>query len=353
MSFSNNLLQWFNEYKRDLPWKKTNDAYKIWLSEIILQQTRVNQGLPYYLKFVEKFPTVHKLANADIDEVLKLWEGLGYYSRARNLHHTAKVVSKVFKGKFPETIDEIKKLKGIGPYTAAAILSFAFNKPYPAIDGNAYRITSRYLGIINAIDETSTKKEIETWLNKIISKDRPGDFNQAMMDLGSSVCTPKKPLCNDCPLNKNCVAFKNDLISIIPFKSKTITKKERHFHYFIIIDQFKNTLIRKRNEKDIWIGLYEFPLLENDSSSRLKGLKIKKNLKDFINDEIEISQIDNSEEVVHILTHQKLKARFYQIFVKSLKNKKIQDNCYLVNLENISTFAFPKLIQFYIEANLK
>ena len=174
-----------------------------------------------------------------------------------------------------------------------------------------------------------------------------------MMDLGSSVCTPKKPLCNDCPLNKNCVAFKNDLISIIPFKSKTITKKERHFHYFIIIDQFKNTLIRKRNEKDIWIGLYEFPLLENDSSSRLKGLKIKKNLKDFINDEIEISQIDNSEEVVHILTHQKLKARFYQIFVKSLKNKKIQDNCYLVNLENISTFAFPKLIQFYIEANLK
>lgn len=353
LNFSSSLLNWREHNKRDLPWKVNSDPYAIWLSEIILQQTRVSQGLPYYLKFLQTFPTVNHLADADIDEVLKLWEGLGYYSRARNLHHTANVVSKELNGKFPETLQDMLKLKGIGPYTAAAILSFAHNKVHAAVDGNAYRIVSRYLGITDAIDDPAIKKEIEIWLNKHISKDRPGDFNQAMMDLGSSVCIPKNPLCSQCPFIKSCVAFKEELVSIIPYKSKIISKKERYFHYFILIDNKINTLIRKRIEKDIWTSLHEFPLLENDIAGKLTKVQIKKHVKTLITDAEEIVQVHSSEEVVHLLTHQRIKARFYEIKVKSLKNKHIQTDCNLVNLENISTFAFPKLIQSYIETHLK
>lgn len=353
MNFSSSLLNWHEQNKRDLPWKTNRDPYAIWLSEIILQQTRVNQGLPYYLKFIRTYPDVHQLADANIDDVLKLWEGLGYYSRARNLHFTAKVVSRELKGKFPETLQEMLKLKGIGPYTASAILSFAFDKVHAAVDGNAYRIVSRYLGITDAIDEAATKKDIETWLNKNISKERPGDFNQAMMDLGSSICTPKNPKCDLCPFQKNCKANKYELTAIIPYKSKIITKKERYLHYFILKDNKNNTLIRKRAGKDIWASLHEFPLLEKDNGGKLTSAMVKKYISTFISDAKDCMQVHSSEEFVHLLTHQKIRARFYEFKVKSLKNKHIPAEWNLVNLENISTFAFPKLIQSYIETHLK
>lgn len=219
-------------------------------------------------------------------------------------------VSKELKGKFPETLQDMLKLKGIGPYTAAAILSFAYNKVHAAVDGNAYRIVSRFLGITDAIDDPAIKKEIEIWLNKHISKDRPGDFNQAMMDLGSSVCIPKNPLCSQCPFNKSCVAFKEELVSIIPYKSKIISKKERYFHYFILIDNKINTLIRKRIEKDIWTSLHEFPLHENEIAGKLTKVQIKKHVKTLIADADDFVQVHSSEEVVHILTHQRIKRGF-------------------------------------------
>lgn len=347
-TFSKALLHWYDVHKRDLPWKHDNDAYGIWLSEIILQQTRVNQGLPYYLKFKSTYPNVHELANADVDEVLKLWEGLGYYSRARNLHTTAKTVAHQYNGYFPETYEDLIKLKGIGSYTASAILSFAFHKAYPAIDGNAYRVVSRFLGLTSAIDLPETKKVVEKWLFKQIDKTNPGNFNQAMMDLGSMVCMPKNPLCLSCPLHSYCVAHQNDLVKTIPFKAKKIVKKERYFYFLMLLDEQKNTLIQKRNGKDIWLGLHQFPLLELKKNEKITKQKIEKFVKQNLN--LELTALIPNKPVVytHQLTHQKIFAKFYILETKSLKNKRFPQDINLVNLENITTFAFPKLIQTYL-----
>lgn len=259
--FRAHLFAWFAQNRRPLPWKGERDPYKIWLSEIILQQTRVEQGLPYYRKFTEKYPNVQSLAGAPEDEVLKLWEGLGYYSRARNLLTTAKFIAREKNGIFPDTYSDIRALKGIGDYTAAAIASFAFNLPHAVLDGNVFRVLARYFGIETPTDTNAAKKEFAALAQDLLDPARPGDFNQALMDFGATHCTPQQPKCTICPLRPQCAAFRLDKVSVLPAKSKTLSKKDRFFIY--LVANFKgNTLIRKRTGKDIWQNLWEFPMLE-------------------------------------------------------------------------------------------
>lgn len=259
--FREQLLAWFAQHHRPLPWKGERDPYKIWLSEIILQQTRVEQGLPYYHRFTARYPTVHHLANAPEDEVLKLWEGLGYYARARNLHFTAKYISDQLKGKFPDTFANIRALKGVGDYTAAAIASFAFDLPHAVLDGNVYRVLARYFGNETPIDTPHAKKEFAALAQQLLDPARPGDYNQAIMDFGATHCTPQQPKCPSCPLQNHCVALRTERVATLPAKSRAPVKKDRFFLY--LVPQFQgDTFVRKRTDKDIWQNLWEFPMLE-------------------------------------------------------------------------------------------
>ena len=255
-----------------MPWKGEKDPYKIWVSEIILQQTRVEQGLAYYNRFIKTFPTVHHLAKAPETTIFKLWEGLGYYTRCKNLIATAKYISKELNGKFPNKYDEILKLKGIGPYTAAAIGSFAFNLPHAVVDGNVFRVLARFFGIKTATDTTEGKKIFTALANELLDKKQPGIYNQALMDFGAMICKPQQPLCMECPLKTGCVAYLHDLITVLPIKEKTITKKPRWL-YYIIIEHNGKVYVRKRSEKDIWQNLYEFVLLKMIRSYLVKKLK--------------------------------------------------------------------------------
>jgi A/G-specific adenine glycosylase len=252
------LSDWFLQNKRNLPWRHTKNPYLIWLSEVILQQTQVVQGLPYYLKFSEKYPKIEDLANAPEDEVLKLWQGLGYYSRARNLHKTAKIIVENYHGKFPNTYAEIRSLPGIGDYTAAAIASFAFDLCYPVLDGNVSRIISRMFGVIEPIDTPLGKSELMKILNKQIDKKNPAEFNQATMEFGSICCKPRQPLCSDCVFQKNCYAFRHDIIETLPIKKNKTAVKSRRLDYLICIEN-DEIWIKKRTGRDIWQGLYDFP----------------------------------------------------------------------------------------------
>lgn len=246
MDFSTQIIEWYRTNKRDLPWRKTKNPYQIWLSEIILQQTRVEQGLSYYLKFIEKYPSIKDLANAPQDEVLKLWQGLGYYSRARNLHYTSKVITDKYKGEFPATYKEILDLKGIGEYTAAAISSFSFNLPYPVIDGNVYRVLSRVFDIDTPIDSTLGKKEFKELAYELINKNNPSEYNQAIMEFGALYCKPQSPDCENCIFTSTCLAFKTKKINELPVKSKKLKQKNRYFNYLVFIDE-DYTYLKKEN----------------------------------------------------------------------------------------------------------
>ncbi len=271
---TNLLITWFLKNKRDLPWRKTKDPYKIWLSEIILQQTRVEQGKPYYYKFIAEYPTIKSLAKANDDEVMKLWQGLGYYSRARNLLFTARQITAQNAGKFPTTYKEINELKGIWDYTAAAISSFAFNLKHPVLDGNVYRFITRLYGITTPIDTAHTRNEVKAILNELISfTNDPATFNQALMEFGALQCTPRLPLCHGCPFNQNCYALKENKISTIPLKGKAIKVKDRYLHYFVFTTPENRTFIKKRVEKDIWQNLYDFPLIESFEPISVKKIK--------------------------------------------------------------------------------
>lgn len=259
--FRRHLLAWAAGHVRPMPWKGERDPYKIWLSEIILQQTRVEQGLPYYEKFVAAYPTVKDLADAPEDELFKLWEGLGYYSRARNLHFTAKYIAQEAGGRFPDTYETIRALKGVGDYTAAAISSFAYNLPHAVLDGNVYRVLARFFGISTPTDTPAAKKEFTKLANEVLDPERPGAFNQAIMDFGATVCTPQQPKCSTCPLQPECIAFRERKVNEWPVKSKSLVKKERFFCY-VIFHLGADTFVRKRSEKDIWRGLFDFPALE-------------------------------------------------------------------------------------------
>jgi len=262
MCIATEIIPWYLANKRDLPWRNTQDPYKIWISEIILQQTRVEQGISYYHKLTTAFPTIKHLAQADEEIVLKNWQGLGYYSRARNLHFAAKQIVNDFNNKFPNNYNDIISLKGVGEYTAAAIASFAFQLPYAVLDGNVFRLLSRLMGIDTPINSTKAKKEFSELAQSLMNTKHPDLYNQAIMEFGSQVCKPKKPKCNECPLQSSCFAFSKNKIQLLPVKPKKNKQKVMYFNYFYFRYQDK-TFIQKRSENDIWKNLYQFPLIEN------------------------------------------------------------------------------------------
>lgn len=343
MGFSEKIIGWYSQNKRDLPWRNSTDPYQIWLSEIILQQTRVDQGLSYYNKFIEQHPTIDSLANAPEKDILNLWQGLGYYSRARNLHFTAKHISKEYKGVFPNEYNEILSLKGVGEYTAAAISSFAYNLSYPVIDGNVYRVLSRIFGVENPIDSNEGKKVFKKLAAELIDDKNPATYNQAIMEFGALQCTPKKPNCEDCPFRLECYALKNELISVLPKKEKKIKQRNRYFNYLIIMDD-DNIYMKERREKDIWIGLFDFPLLETtkqlDSFNQINATFKEYNLK----------LISRSEVEKHILSHQKIYATFW--LVSSDKKEKIKSKFTEISLKEINNYPVPKLIENYLNSIL-
>jgi len=344
--FTKSLLDWFEKNDRPLPWKGEKNPYYIWLSEIILQQTRVEQGLPYFNRFKETFPTVHDLANAPSDKVMKLWEGLGYYSRARNLHFTAQFISSELKGVFPDTHSAILGLKGVGPYTAAAIASFAFGLPHAVVDGNVFRVLSRVFGIDTPIDTTAGKKEFNQLADTLLARKEPGIYNQAIMDFGATQCVPSNPDCKICPMQKKCVAFKKDLINTLPIKSKKIKKRDRFFNY-LVCKKVDTIILNKRTQKDIWFNLYDFPLVE--STKLLNEEELRKNeVFQKIIGNIPFSIKKVSKPFKQLLTHQKIVANFWEIELKSALPANDSD-FFEVKQKNINNFAFPKIVDLYFK----
>jgi A/G-specific adenine glycosylase len=342
--FSKTIISWYSANKRKLPWRDTKDPYKIWLSEIILQQTRVNQGMAYYKRFIETYPEITSLASAHEDEVLKLWQGLGYYSRARNMHATAKEIMKTYNGVFPSKNSEIRSLKGIGEYTAAAISSFAFNEAWPVVDGNVFRVLSRYLGIYTDISSSVAKKEFTQIAGELMHGNDPAIFNQAIMEFGALMCKPV-PNCSECPLAKTCHAFITKNISVLPAKLKKQKTRKRYFNY-IVLNNKNHFFIRQRKEKDIWSGLHDFPLIETnettDSKTVLKNFSVKLNKNNH-------RLISVSEEYKHILSHQHIYARFFELEITpSLLNEK-KSEWKKVNAEQVREYAVPRLIEKYLE----
>lgn len=307
--FSKKVVRWFEKNKRDLPWRETKDPYRIWLSEIILQQTRVNQGLPYYLKFVETFPTVFDLANAPEQKVLRLWQGLGYYTRARNLHKCAKEVVARYNGKFPSTFDALKTLSGIGDYTAAAIASISFGQSVAVVDGNVFRVLARTFGIETPINTPEGKRIFSKLANELVPKQNPDVHNQAMMEFGAKFCTPRNPSCESCTFQSDCFAFKNSLQHQLPVKLQLKKARKRYFYYFVI-QQGNSILMKKREEKDIWHGLYDFVAVETKRPVDPEKLFVEnESLKKFRKGKLN----DISGMYKHILSHQLIYSRFIQI----------------------------------------
>lgn len=347
--FSKKLLLW-NKKKntRLMPWKGEKDPYKIWLSEIILQQTRVEQGWAYYENFIHAFPSVHDLARAPEKKVFKLWEGLGYYNRCKNLIDTAKKISKDYRGKFPNDYEEIKSLKGIGPYTAAAIASFAFNLPYAVVDGNVERVLSRYFGINTPVDTADGKRMFTELANALLDKKQAGIFNQAIMDLGAVICKPQNPICIECPQQKDCQAYQHNLVDALPVKAKKIKRKTRWFYYFIIeVDGC--IYVHQRKQKDIWQNLYEFVLYESGPAKyhgKISNSTFAKKI--FGKRKIKIKNI--SLIYKQQLTHQTIHAQFIHIAIKEpLSTLK---DCILMNKKDIRKLPFPKSIVAYLNEPL-
>jgi A/G-specific adenine glycosylase len=337
------LIKWYLQNKRDLPWRNIKDAYRIWLSEIILQQTQVAQGLSYYHRFVEKYPTIIDLATASEDEVLKLWQGLGYYSRARNLLHTANTVKTEYGGIFPSTYLEIRNLKGVGDYTAAAIASFAFGLPHAVVDGNVYRLLSRVFGMDTPIDSSLGKKQFFELANTLIDTKRPDLHNQAIMEFGSQYCKPTKPDCENCVLNAKCIAFQQSTVTSLPVKAKKTKVKNRYFNYLILANSKNEILINRRENADIWKGLYEFLLIESKGSTSLLKLSNTQAFKEICGNQPSV--LYASKEYKHILSHQHLFAKFYVIKVKKFKNS---EGFLKTNLKDLTNFAWPRLIEMFL-----
>lgn len=340
--FTGLLLKWNKQKnKRGMPWKGETDPYKIWLSEIILQQTRVGQGLEYYIRFVKTFPDIHKLANATDKKVFKMWEGLGYYTRCRNLIATARFISKEKKGKFPDSFEEIKLLKGIGPYTAAAISSFAFNLPHAVVDGNVYRVLSRIFGIKKPTDSTKGKKYFNDLAKELLHKKKPGIYNQAIMDFGAVICKPASPLCAECVFKKKCFAFLNNKINELPVKEKKIIKKNRWFVY-LVLECGDELFIRQRTGKDIWHHLYEFILFEEKKEISKQSL-----LNFFEKNRIETTGLEFSDLYKQQLSHQKINTFF---IYKKMKQKPGEiENGIWVRKSQLRQFTFPGMIREYLK----
>lgn len=339
IDFQQLITDWYRQNKRELPWRNTKNAYHIWLSEIILQQTRVAQGTSYYIKFTEHYPTVFDLANAPENEILNDWQGLGYYSRARNLHFAAKQIVNEFNGVLPCNYNQIRSLKGIGDYTAAAIASFAFDLPHAVVDGNVYRVLSRFFDIDKAIDTNEGKKAFSELANQLIDKKNPALYNQAIMEFGALQCTPTNPNCEECPLTSKCLSFSNNTITLRPVKSKKIKIRNRYF-YFLIYSNKNQTIIERREEKDIWQQLYQFPMIETEKEIKLNEIPKLLSLN------IQKSLFKISEPITHILSHQKLITRF--LHFNSLPEK-LSNNQINIKINEIQNFPIPRLIDRYLE----
>lgn len=316
------LLNWYLKNKRDLPWRKTKEPYLVWLSEIILQQTRVAQGLPYFMSFTKKFETVFNLAKADQSTVLKLWQGLGYYSRARNLHFTAKQIASEFDGVFPKNYKELLKLKGVGDYTASAIASFCYDEPVAVVDGNVYRVLARYFGIHTPINSTKGIKEFKALAQTLIDTSQPGIYNQAIMEFGALQCKPQNPLCDSCPLSNSCVALEKKLIKELPVKEKKIKVKKRYFNYLVVITDQEKTILEQRVNKGIWQGLYQFPLLETTTPITETAL-ITNQFFTSLFPKNTILSLFNQKDIVHKLSHQHLFTKFWIVKTSSTSKETI------------------------------
>jgi A/G-specific adenine glycosylase len=336
--FSKSILRWYSKNKRTLPWRGSRDPYRIWLSEVILQQTRIAQGLPYYQKFVTKYPTVSHLAQAEETDILKLWQGLGYYSRARNMHAAAITVEREHSGKFPASYKELIKLKGVGDYTASAIASICSGEPTPVVDGNVYRVLSRYFGVDIPTDSAKGKKYFKELAAEVMDRDAIGEYNQAVMEFGALHCKPQNPDCETCPLNSGCMALEQGRVTELPVKDKKKEVRIRYFNYLIYLDDKKNTLLKKREGKGIWRHLYEFPLIESDrllEPKELYGLLRNKKQKDG---EVTLWKED---PVIHKLSHQHLVTRFWIVEL----DEEITEG---IPLDKLEDYPVPVLVSEFL-----
>jgi A/G-specific adenine glycosylase len=341
MKLSNTLIHWYLQNKRDLPWRNNENPYHIWLSEIILQQTRVAQGTPYFSAFIERYPTVFDLAKAEEEEVLKLWQGLGYYSRARNLHSTAQFIVRELNGVFPYCYKDLLALKGIGEYTAAAIASFAYNENVATVDGNVYRVLARYFGIDTDISTSAAKKEFTALANELLPIGQANLFNQAIMEFGALQCVPKNPNCDACVVNDSCVALQKKKVAFLPVKLKKTKVRQRHFNYLIFVDKDQKTMLQKRTQKGIWHNLYEFPLVETQNEVNDVDIIQMISKQEFIENTIEDIKLLNPVKINHKLSHQHLSISFWQVTIEG----KIQNG---ISCESVAEYPFPIVIFNFI-----
>lgn len=347
--FVDTLLAWARANPRPMPWLEEDDPYRIWLSEIILQQTQVSQGIPYYHKFVEKYPTVVDLAAATEDEVLRDWQGLGYNTRARNMLLAARQVVKDYDGAFPATHDELLALSGIGPYTAAAIASFAFGARVAVMDSNVIRVLCRFLGLTDLPSKPSVREHLQAILSEMIALADPAAFNQALMNFGALVCTPRHPQCRDCPFSTDCVAFRGDLVHALPARAPKKTRRPRYLHYFVVSNQ-DGIVLRRRSGRDIWRGMYDFPAAETPGPGLLRRLQRK----DFVSG-VTSAPVAASAPIVRdqqVLTHQVVNGIFYAFAAPDLRAGRVSAEYLFVDYKNLENFALPKLVDCYLKANL-
>lgn len=342
MNFNHTLTNWYSINKRELPWRKTKNPYNIWLSEIILQQTQIKQGLPYYEAFVKKFPTVFDLANADETVVLKLWQGLGYYSRARNLHAAAKYIAGNLNGKFPGTYKELIKLKGVGDYTASAIASICFNEATAVVDGNVYRVLSRYFGIDTAINSTKGIKEFKALAASVMDTANPADYNQAIMEFGAIQCKPGNPDCNVCPLHSGCVAFEKKLINKLPVKDKKTKVTVKYFNFLVFISSDGKTIFEKRTHKGIWQNLYQFPLIESDKLLIFDNIKRHPVMLSHTKNKAFELYLYNDTDKIHKLSHQHLHTKFWIVETDKI-------DTYAINISDLKSYPTSILISNFID----
>jgi A/G-specific adenine glycosylase len=342
------LTVWYQQNKRDLPWRENNDPFYVWVSEIILQQTRVAQGKEYFLRFIERFPDINSLSVAPENEVLKIWQGLGYYSRARNMHVAARQIMDKYDGVFPDSHSELLKLKGVGDYTAAAIGSIAFGLPHAVIDGNVYRVLSRIFGIATPMDSTKGKKEFSDLAHQLLDRTNPAIFNEAMMEFGALQCIPQNPVCIQCPFSNQCLALLQNEITKLPYKSKKTKVRRRYFHY-LYIKHYDYFFLEKRIESDIWQNLYQLPLIESSKPLNIEQLLADNNFQSLLKgSRVTIGTI--SPEIIHILSHQKLHVRFIEITIKELETK----NAWIRILPGeLCEYPIPKLIDNFLMGKIE
>ncbi len=336
--FSKTILQWYSQNKRDLPWRGSRDPYKIWLSEVILQQTRITQGLPYYLKFIKVYPAVSDLASASETEVLKLWQGLGYYSRARNMHTAARMVMDEFSGKFPSVYKDLIRLKGVGDYTASAIASICSGEPTPVVDGNVYRVLARYFGVEIPINSSRGIKYFKQLAKEVMEPAEIGEYNQAVMEFGALQCKPQNPDCGTCPLNTGCLALNQDRVGELPAKIRKQKVKTRYFNYMVYVDPKNRTLLNKRTEQGIWRHLYDFPLIESDRLLEPEEICEVFKKEDHPDGEISLWRED---PVIHKLSHQHLVTRFWIVELE----KEIGHG---IPLEKLDEYPVPVLVSEFL-----